>query len=219
MFSAVQHDSPGGRLGVRADQQSGSERSGLSDDPARERACDVGGTVGPIDLNTIPSSMIDHVEILNDGASSIYGSDAVAGVVNIITKTNQDGGELHVYGDASQAGGGNSYQVNGSWGKTSDRGYLNVGFDYYRQDALTLGQRGFLSCATDNVVDATTHQRRTSSIRRLASRSASISWRLSSSTMRRAFSTRRTPAQSRAAGLPVRTSTDFRPSDLTPVGP
>ena len=118
----------------------------------------VGGTVGPVDLNTIPSSMVDHIDILKDGASSIYGSDAIAGVVNVITgKTNQDGGDLHVVGDASQAGGGNSYQVNGSYGKTFDRGYFTVGFDYYRQDPLTVGQRSYLNCARDLAVDATTH--------------------------------------------------------------
>ena len=44
------------------------------------------GAVGAADLNTLPSSIVDRVEVLKDGASSIYGSDAVAGVVNIITK-------------------------------------------------------------------------------------------------------------------------------------
>jgi len=119
----------------------------------------VGGTVGPVDLNTIPSSQIDHIDILKDGASSIYGSDAVAGVVNVITKTAQDGGDIHVFGNPSQGGGGNQYQVDASWGKTFDKGYITAGFDFYRQDALTLGQRSYLSCRQDLAFDATTGQR------------------------------------------------------------
>lgn len=116
----------------------------------------VGGTVDPIDLNTIPSSMIDHIEILKDGASSVYGSDAVAGVVNIITKTNQDGGEVHLYANPSQHGGGNTYQLDASYGRTFDRGYVTAGFDYYRQDPLRLGQRPYLACSQDLVRDAGT---------------------------------------------------------------
>jgi len=47
------------------------------------------GIPGTVDLNAIPDSMIDRVEVLQDGASTIYGSDAIAGVVNIITKSHQ----------------------------------------------------------------------------------------------------------------------------------
>jgi outer membrane receptor protein involved in Fe transport len=49
------------------------------------------GSVGAADLNTLPSSIVDRIEVLKDGASSIYGSDAVAGVVNVITKNKLDG--------------------------------------------------------------------------------------------------------------------------------
>ena len=52
---------------------------------------------GTVDLNTIPVSVIDHVEILQDGASAVYGSDAIAGVVNIITLKNYNGAEAHAY--------------------------------------------------------------------------------------------------------------------------
>jgi iron complex outermembrane receptor protein len=113
----------------------------------------VGGTVGPFDLSVIPSSMIDHTEILKDGASSVYGSDAVAGVVNFVTKTNQDGGELEVFGNPSQLGGGNEYEVSGSWGKTFDKGYIQGGFDWYRQDPLLTGERSYLNCSRDMVTD------------------------------------------------------------------
>jgi iron complex outermembrane recepter protein len=109
----------------------------------------VGGSVGPFDLNVIPESMVDHIEILKDGASSVYGSDAVAGVVNIITKTNQDGGDIKLFANPSQDGGGNTYQGDASWGKTFDKGYIQAGFDFYRQDPLTLSQRNYLNCGRD----------------------------------------------------------------------
>jgi iron complex outermembrane receptor protein len=129
----------------------GAQRSLILLDGQRMGPAGVGGTVGPIDLNTIPDSEIDHIDVEKDGASSIYGSDAVAGVVNIVTKTTQDGGDLHVYGNPSEHGGGNQYQVNGSWGKTGDKGYITVGFDYFRQDPLLLRQRSYLDCPQDLV--------------------------------------------------------------------
>lgn len=52
---------------------------------------------GTVDLNTVPASIIDHIEILQDGASAIYGSDAISGVVNIITVKNFTGAEAHAY--------------------------------------------------------------------------------------------------------------------------
>lgn len=63
------------------------------------------GVSGSADLNTIPVSIIDHIEVLEDGASSIYGSDAIAGVVNIITKKKANGVALEGYvGDYSKGG-------------------------------------------------------------------------------------------------------------------
>jgi iron complex outermembrane receptor protein len=54
-------------------------------------------TAGYQDLSQIPMSAVERIEILKDGASSIYGSDAIAGVVNVITRKNFDGGEASVY--------------------------------------------------------------------------------------------------------------------------
>src|SRR6266853_6025292 len=63
------------------------------------------GVSGSADLNTIPLSIIDHIEVLEDGASSIYGSDAIAGVVNIITRKKLDGVEVSGYtGEFSKGG-------------------------------------------------------------------------------------------------------------------
>jgi iron complex outermembrane receptor protein len=118
----------------------------------------VGGLVGPVDLSTIPQSMIDHIEILKDGASSIYGSDAIAGVVNVITKTSMNGEDIHVYDLAPQQAGGASWEVNGDVGRTWDRGYLTAGFDYFRQEALTFADRSYLDCSRDLFLNAATRQ-------------------------------------------------------------
>ena len=131
----------------------GSQRTLFLVNGQRLGPAGVGGTVGPVDLNTLnfPLAEISDIEILKDGASSIYGSDAIGGVVNIITKTNYDGGDLRVFYNPSQDGGGNHYEVDGSFGKTWSRGYINAGVSWYKQSALTLGERPYFSCSSDDV--------------------------------------------------------------------
>ena len=135
----------------------GAQRTLVLVDGYRMGPAGVGGTVGPFDLNVIPSSIIDRIEILKDGASSIYGSDAVAGVINVITKKNLDGGVINAFSDISQYGGGNQYDVNGGWGKVFDKGYFNLSFDYYDQERLKADQRPDTACASDNEFDAQGH--------------------------------------------------------------
>ena len=74
------------------------------------------GVSAATDLNTIPTSIIDHIEVLQDGASSIYGSDAIAGVVNIITKKTFEGIEFSGYGGGYDEGDGDTQQFNISAG-------------------------------------------------------------------------------------------------------
>ncbi|WP_421932520.1 TonB-dependent receptor domain-containing protein [Phenylobacterium sp.] len=99
------------------------------------------GVPGSVDLNTIPSPMISRVEVLQEGASPIYGSDAIAGVVNIITKTRQDGfqasAQVGQYGD----GDGFSKELNVSWGASQDHTTIVVGGGYIKQDAVSSGDR------------------------------------------------------------------------------
>ena len=96
------------------------------------------GQTGQADLNTIPDSMVERYEILKDGGSTVYGSDAVAGVVNIITKQNYDG--LNFTGFSSQPfeTGGAEYQVTGTWGETFERGHFMMTGEYFRRDPLRL---------------------------------------------------------------------------------
>lgn len=76
----------------------------------------VAGSVSSFDLNTIPMTAIDRVEVMKDGASSIYGSDAVAGVVNIITKKDE-GASVDAFYSAPEQAGGEQIRLSGSWGK------------------------------------------------------------------------------------------------------
>jgi iron complex outermembrane receptor protein len=118
-----------------------------------------GGTVGPVDLNVLPSSIIDRTEILKDGASSIYGSDAVAGVVNIMTKKDFDGVEVNAYTSVPTRGEGETYRFSGTAGKVFDKGYVNLTFDYNEQKALKIKDRGYLSCAEDYLFDPDSGER------------------------------------------------------------
>ncbi|MDO9608434.1 MAG: TonB-dependent receptor [Brevundimonas sp.] len=117
------------------------------------------GGVSAFDLNVIPQSAIDRVDILKDGASSIYGSDAVAGVVNLITNRAIDGGEMSAFATAPLDGGGEQYNISGSYGKKFDRGYVNLSADYYRQEALKAGDRDYLICKNQYVFEPGTRNR------------------------------------------------------------
>jgi iron complex outermembrane receptor protein len=98
-----------------------------------------------VDLNTIPNAIVERVEILRDGASSTYGADAIAGVVNVITKKEIQGLHLTGSGGFSQDGGGEEQQFDVAWG-TGDLG--NDGYNFYvaaeylNQEALGRDERG-----------------------------------------------------------------------------
>lgn len=113
----------------------------------------VRGAVGAFDLNVIPQSSIQSVEILKDGASSIYGSDAVAGVVNIITKRDTDGLEVEGFYSQPFESGGEEQRYTATYGMAFDDGYFQVSADYYKRSELTLGDRDHLNCAEDYMFD------------------------------------------------------------------
>ena len=102
-----------------------------------------GGTqFGQTDPNIIPSSALQRVEVLADGASSVYGSDAVAGVVNYITRNSYDG--LEVSGRVGVADEWNSHDVNAIWGTHWKDGGIYVAAQYAYQTALANNSRSFL---------------------------------------------------------------------------
>jgi len=94
-----------------------------------------------VDLNTIPTSAVERVEVLKDGASAVYGSDAIAAVVNIITKDTFDGLEASVQRGEYFDGGGQADSYTLSLGVASDRGSLMMGASYVDIKALGNGDR------------------------------------------------------------------------------
>ncbi len=109
------------------------------------------GQVGSFDLNVIPSSIVQRFEILKDGASSIYGSDAVAGVVNVITRRQIDRPEITVTLNAPLAGGAETYGISGAYGFNFDRGSIVLGAEYQLRESLQIGDREYLRCPQDLV--------------------------------------------------------------------
>ncbi len=99
---------------------------------------------GLTNLDTIPTSIIDHIDVLADGASPIYGSDAIAGVINIITKKNFDGIQFDSYnGQYMPHHDGNQQQYGLTFGKTGSRGSILFSAQYQDQDAIGAGRRPF----------------------------------------------------------------------------
>jgi iron complex outermembrane receptor protein len=102
------------------------------------------GVPGSTDLNSIPEGMIERVEVLQDGASAIYGSDAIAGVVNIITKKRQDGFIFSAqYGQFLSEGDGETQNYHLSWGSGNDDSGTSIviGGDYVKQQAVSSADR------------------------------------------------------------------------------
>ena len=100
------------------------------------------GVPGSTDLNSIPDSAIERVEVLQDGASAIYGSDAIAGVVNIITKKNQDGFDASAQWGGYGEGDGFTQNYQLSWGNGRE-GPLEVvvGGNFVSQGAVSTADR------------------------------------------------------------------------------
>jgi len=109
------------------------------------------GAVSSFDLNVLPISLTSNVEILKTGASSVYGSDAIAGVVNIQTRRDFDGINIGANVSVPFESGGESYRINGIWGKTWDRGHLTIAGDYTHQNELARGDRDYLACPEANI--------------------------------------------------------------------
>jgi iron complex outermembrane recepter protein len=103
------------------------------------------GADASVDLNAIPLAVIERVEVLKDGASAVYGSDAIGGVVNIITRTDFDGTEVALYTGGSQHGDGFTYDASFVTGHNSENKKGNIIFSagIQSQDPVFAGDRGF----------------------------------------------------------------------------
>ncbi|MBX3560898.1 MAG: TonB-dependent receptor [Sphingomonas sp.] len=78
-----------------------------------------------VDVNQIPFAALERIEVLKDGASAIYGTDAVGGVINFITRTDFEGISVNGFVDATEAGGGNIYRLSGlvGYGDLDEQGF------------------------------------------------------------------------------------------------
>ena len=108
---------------------------------------EVGGSFVPVNTvntNTIPTFSLDRLEILKDGASAIYGADAVAGVVNHVLKQEIDGFKIQVRGDGYDNISRNVYAITGEWGRYFNDGATNVSvmFDYNTRDNVNAQEDG-----------------------------------------------------------------------------
>lgn len=99
-----------------------------------------GAPVAP-DLNLIPSAMIDRIEILTDGASSIYGADAVAGVANIILRDDYEGVEVRAFGTAPAQSGGEESLISIVGGASNDRSNFTVAAEYFNREHIYTRER------------------------------------------------------------------------------
>ncbi|HEU4852631.1 MAG TPA: TonB-dependent receptor plug domain-containing protein, partial [Telluria sp.] len=91
---------------------------------------------GYTDMSTVPSSMIERLEILKDGASSIYGSDAIAGVVNIILKKTMQGGAASAYVGQNDSGDAKSEDYSVSYGAGDDKASLMFGLSHTKRGVI-----------------------------------------------------------------------------------
>ncbi len=95
------------------------------------------------DINAIPMAMVASVEVLKDGASAIYGSDAVGGVVNFILKSNYDGAQARLDWGVSSRGDGERQGASAVWGVSGERGNLIVSANYANQSEVRAADRGY----------------------------------------------------------------------------
>src|SRR6266851_4598724 len=133
----------------------GSQRTLVLIDGKRVSA---GGTLTDstsVDVNHIPVAAIERVEVLKDGASAIYGSDAIGGVINFILRKDYKGGEANAYANITQHPGGRGWGANAllGWGDMArDSFNATMSFDHRKQNALYGRDRPFASTAIN--VDA-----------------------------------------------------------------
>jgi iron complex outermembrane receptor protein len=99
------------------------------------------GIPGTVDLNTIPANMIERIEVLQAGASPLYGSDAIAGVVNIITVAQQDGLRASAQYGQFRQGDGKTYDLQASYGISLPRTHIVFGASYVNQKPVRSGDR------------------------------------------------------------------------------
>jgi len=121
----------------------------------------VGRGATGVDMNAIPPSAIKRIEVLRDGATAQYGSDAIAGVINIILKDQNNGGNISTYYGQTYKGDGGTFVTNASYGTTiAGRGNITLSAEYRKKDftnragltgCLQYETGGQQACAVGNI--------------------------------------------------------------------
>ncbi len=112
----------------------------------RRHVSGIEGTAA-VDITTIPSALIERIDVLSGGASAVYGSDAVTGVVNVILKDDYEGMEISFQGGAAEAGDNDAGRVSfiGGWNFGEGRGNVTVALQYEEDAGLLFGDRDFIA--------------------------------------------------------------------------
>ncbi len=101
-------------------------------------------------FGNIPTAAVERVEILSGGASAIYGSDAVAGVVNIVLKKNYEGDVFHLRGGTATSGGGDFSDLQWVGGRTGDNWSVTYALQHFADETIFANQRDFMDSRLDN---------------------------------------------------------------------
>ena len=111
----------------------------------------VEGAPSAPNISLVPQLMVARYENLLDAGSSIYGSDAIAGASNIITRKDFDGLEVQVFTDTPDRNGGDSSTIAAAWGFNTDKSVFGIGIEYAEQDRVLMSDRPWTNQCTGNV--------------------------------------------------------------------
>ncbi len=143
-------NNPGGGIATVDLRGLGTQRTLVLVDGRRYVSYDVNQVV---DLNTIPSALIERVDVVTGGRSAVYGSDAIAGVVNFVMRHDFEGAEFNSNYELSSRGDGSRFDINGVIGTNfaDGRGNVTMFVDYSKRKSIFAGQRAFaLNALQDN---------------------------------------------------------------------
>jgi len=111
-------------------------------------------------INSVPSILVENADLLLEGASSIYGSDALAGVVNVSLARDFEGFQVEGSTELAEQGG-EDFTVAARWGKNFDNGFFGIAGEYDRRDRVTIADRDFFAdCQTNVEIDENGNIRR-----------------------------------------------------------
>jgi outer membrane receptor protein involved in Fe transport len=125
----------------------GTQRTLVLVNGRRHIASDILGNAVEVAVNTIPTDLVERVDVVTGGNSAIYGSDAIAGVVNFVLKQDYEGLQVRGQGGISKYGDAGNYYISalGGMNFADGRGNVALNFEYARQDDWYASQRGSAS--------------------------------------------------------------------------